>query len=271
MAQPPPDIVSLAERRSEARRQRDYATSDELRDQLLAAGWEVLDRAGGSDLQPVPVAPAASVLTASILIDGVWAEDAARFRASVERHVPTGTVELVGIPAGESFALTRNAALAEATADVVVLVDTSLELTGDVVTLLVDALADPTVALAGPFGLVTADLCDYEERTEGDVAAIQGYCLAARRADLLAIGALRETFAYYRNADIDLSFRLRTQGPGLYTQDVRRAVAVGADRCARHTHRAWEETPPDERDRLSRRNMGKIHDRFFTRRDLTVP
>jgi GT2 family glycosyltransferase len=119
--------------------------------------------------------------------------------------------------------------------------------------------------VAGPFGLTTSDLRDYEERTEADVAAVQGYCLAARRSDLLAVGGFREAFAYYRNADIDLSLRLRSHG-----QAVRRAVAVGAERCRRHAHRAWEATPPDERDRLSRRNMARVLRRFGDRRDLAV-
>src|SRR5207248_167495 len=116
----------------------------------------------------------------------------------------------------------------------VVLVDTSLEITGDLLGAVVAALDDPTVAVTGPYGLVTDDLCDYEERTAGDVAAVQGYCLAARRADLVSAGGVRESFTFYRNADIDLSLRLRT-----LREPVRRAVAVGAEHCRRHSHRAW--------------------------------
>jgi GT2 family glycosyltransferase len=123
------------------------------------------------------------------------------------------------------------------------------------------------VAVAGPFGLASADLREYEERTEGEVTAVQGYCLAARRSDLLAIGGVRESFAFYRNADIDTSLRLRTSGT-----EVRRAVAVGADRCRRHTHRAWEATSSEERDGLSRRNLRRVLDRFGERvADLAVP
>jgi hypothetical protein len=78
---------------------------------------------------------------------------------------------------------------------------------------------------------------------------------------------VRESFAFYRNADIDTSLRLRTLGP-----DLRRAVAVGVDLCRRHTHRAWEATPTEERDRLSRRNLRRILDRFGERvGDLAVP
>jgi GT2 family glycosyltransferase len=121
------------------------------------------------------------------------------------------------------------------------------------------------VAVAGPYGLTTADLCDYEERTAGDVAAIQGYCLAARRADLLALGGVQERFVWYRNADIDISLRLRTM-----SAPTRRAVAIGAEHCRRHVHRAWEATPEAQRGDLSRHNMGIVHEVFFGRKDLTV-
>jgi hypothetical protein len=95
---------------------------------------------------------------------------------------------------------------------------------------------------------------------------VQGYCLAARRADLVAAGGVQEAFTWYRNADIDVSLRLRTLGDGL-----RRAVAVGAEHCVRHTHRAWDATPEAERGDRSRHNMGIVHEVFFGRKDLTVP
>ena len=45
-----PEIVELAERRSRARAERDFETSDRLRDELAAAGWQMRDRADGYDL-----------------------------------------------------------------------------------------------------------------------------------------------------------------------------------------------------------------------------
>jgi hypothetical protein len=205
----------------------------------------------------------------SFLVDTAgWPHDAARFLASLDRHAGGRSVEVVAADrAAAGFGGAQNAALAKASGEIVVIVDTSLELTGDLLGALVAALDDPTVAVAGPFGLATGNLCDYEERTAGDVAAVQGYCLAARRADLLAIGGVRERFTWYRNADIDVSLRLRT----LREPPVRRAVAVGAERCARHTHRAWEATPEADRGELSRHNMGIVHEVFFERKDLAVP
>jgi hypothetical protein len=203
----------------------------------------------------------------SVLLEtSAWPEDADRFLASLDRHGGDRPVQVVPVHQGEAgFGQAHNEALVKAAGDIVVVVDTSLELTGDLLGALTAALADPTVAVAGPFGLATADLCDYEERAAGDVAAIQGYCLAARRADLTAIGGVQESFRWYRNADIDVSLRLRT-----LTTPNRRAVAVGAEFCTRHVHRAWEATPEAQRGELSRHNMGIVHEVFFGREDLTV-
>ena len=48
--QAPLEIVAIAERRVAARAERDFETSDRLRDELAAAGWEMRDRSDGYDL-----------------------------------------------------------------------------------------------------------------------------------------------------------------------------------------------------------------------------
>jgi cysteinyl-tRNA synthetase len=48
----PPEAVALAERRDEARRARDWAEADRLRDELRALGWEVRDGPDGPELVP---------------------------------------------------------------------------------------------------------------------------------------------------------------------------------------------------------------------------
>ncbi|MGH9010582.1 MAG: CysS/YqeB C-terminal domain-containing protein [Acidimicrobiia bacterium] len=259
------DAWALVEQRRRAREARDYRLADELRDRIAALGFEVLDTPDGTELIPAAAPPA----EVSVLVDTEgWPEDAARFLASFDRHRGDSAVEVVPANQGPDlgFGAAKNRALARAGGNLVVLVDTSLEITGDLLGALAAALGDPTVAVAGPFGLVSADLRDYEERTAGDVVAVQGYCLAARRADLVAVGGVRESFAFYRNADIDLSLRLRT-----LHDPVRRAVAVAAEHCRRYSHRAWEATPEAERAELSRRNMRRVHKRFLGREDLTVP
>jgi cysteinyl-tRNA synthetase len=49
-AEAPAEIVELAERRGRARAERDFETSDRLRDELAAAGWQMRDRSDGYDL-----------------------------------------------------------------------------------------------------------------------------------------------------------------------------------------------------------------------------
>ena len=43
----PPDVADLAERRAMARAERDFETSDRLRDELAAHGWQMRDEPGG--------------------------------------------------------------------------------------------------------------------------------------------------------------------------------------------------------------------------------
>ena len=50
----PAELVALAEARAAARRARDFAESDRLREEIAAAGWEVRDVPGGFELVPLP-------------------------------------------------------------------------------------------------------------------------------------------------------------------------------------------------------------------------
>ena len=46
----PPEAVELADARETARRERDWAEADRLRDELRAMGWEVRDGGAGPEL-----------------------------------------------------------------------------------------------------------------------------------------------------------------------------------------------------------------------------
>jgi hypothetical protein len=146
----------------------------------------------------------------------------------------------------------------------VVVVDTSVEPIGDIVTPLVGALDDASVGVAGGFGLVSGDLRSFEDGSAGDVTAIGGYVIAFRRADAAARGPLDERFRFYRNLDVWWSLVLRDEGEGT---PPRRAVAVEIP-AIRHEHRGWTSVPDAERARLSKRNFYRVLDRFGARRDL---
>jgi cysteinyl-tRNA synthetase len=52
-AQAPPEVRDLAERRVEARAERDFEGADRLREEIARLGWEVRDGAGGFQLLPL--------------------------------------------------------------------------------------------------------------------------------------------------------------------------------------------------------------------------
>jgi len=180
---------------------------------------------------------------------------------------PEVALEVVRTSARLGWAAALNIGLRRAAGEIVVVMDTSIEPTGDVVTPLVAVLADPEVAVAGAFGLRSADLRKFEEVVDGDAAAIEGYLLAARRADVAAAGPLDEGFRFYRNLDIWWSLVLRDRGQGV---PPRRAAVVAGLPLVRHEHRGWTSVPEAERDRLSKRNFYRFLDRFRDRLDLSV-
>ena len=145
---------------------------------------------------------------------------------------------------------------------VTVLLDTSLEPTGDFLAPLIAAFDDPSVGIAGGWGVTSTDGRHFEEAPPGEVDAIEAYCLAVRREALRAIGGFDRRFRYYRNADLDFSFAVRDAGW--------RAVRTALLPLAQHAHRGYAELPEEERERLSRRNFYRFLDHWGDRPDLLL-
>ena len=181
--------------------------------------------------------------------------------------------ELIRTSASLGRAAALNIGIRRARAPIVVFLDTSIEATDDLVAPLVAALEDPAVAVAGPFGLVSEDLRRFEEVPSpadhpAEVAAVQGYVMAFRRADAAGRGPLDEAFRYYRNLDIWWSFVLRDEGEG---RPPRRAVVVPDLPLVRREPWAWTSRREADRDRLSKRNFYRFLDQFRDRLELAVP
>ncbi|HUE68108.1 MAG TPA: glycosyltransferase [Candidatus Acidoferrum sp.] len=252
----------------------------------------MVDSAEGSELQaikaphrtePRPTVRAVSLLT---VLHG-WRADAERWLLAVFTHTRTDFEALVVDNSGDpriagwlegrvaerlrvirldpplGFAAAANSGIEAAAGDVIVLFDPGVELTGDAISPLVEALSDPAVVIAGPFGLRgKGTLKEFEESAGPEVDAIEGYCMAFRRADALAVGGFDPRFRFYRMADVELSFRLRDRGG--------KAIVVPGLPLERHEHRLWESTEPAERERLSKRNTYRFLDRWRDREDLLV-
>jgi hypothetical protein len=255
-------------------------------------------RYGRSVSVPARLDQPASGLATVVLIATDWPADLDRALAALRQQAPAGTevVVVADVPSaaqeaslsdlggaaagvgGSPIEVVRtserlgqaaaiNIGIRRASAEVVIVLDTSVEPTGDIVTPLVDALGDPTVAVAGGWGIVSGDLRHFEDAPPGDVDAIEGYCLAFRRSDAAARGPLDEHFRFYRNLDIWWSLVLRDEGEGTAP---RRAVALPDLPALRHEHRGYLALAAGDRDRLSKRNFYRILDRFGRRTDLLL-
>jgi hypothetical protein len=259
----------------------------------LVAGELV--RYGASRNVPSRLEEPPTGLATIVLVATDWPDDLARALAGLRASAPAGTSVVIAAdapsdaqaaaleampgpdegaaPSAEvvwtserlGHAAALNIAIRRASGPIVIVMDTSVEPTGDIVTPLVQALEDPTVGVAGGWGIVSNDLRKFEDAPPGDVDAIEGYLQAFRRADYLARGPLDERFRFYRNLDIWWSLVLRDEGEG---NPPRRAFSATDLAATRHEHRGWTSLPDEERDRQSKRNFYRIIDRFGARRDL---
>lgn len=286
------EAEGLLRQRVRLRLAKDFEEADALRERLRAGGWDVVDSAHGSELQalkapPSTDQPAPRAVTLLTVVQG-WKPDAERWLLSVFTHCKADFEALIVDNSGDTriaawlegraaerfrfialdpplgFGSAVNAGIDAAAGDVVVLFDPSIEITGDAVSPLIEALADPAVAVAGPYGLRGQGTLKEFERSAGpEVDAIEGYCMAFRRADAQALEGFDPSFRFYRIADIEFSFRLRDRGG--------KAIAVSGLPLEKHEHQVWEATDPKERNRLSKRNMYRFLDRWGERTDLLVP
>jgi GT2 family glycosyltransferase len=193
-----------------------------------------------------------------VCIDDPVDDDASQRIAGLERVVHVPLRDGVGWAAG------RNLGLRLATGRTAVVIDTSVELEGDALARVDELLDDPTVGLAGAWGVRTSDAFHFEESSgEGGVHGVHGveaYLMAARRSTWRDAGLFDPKFRFYRNADIDQSFRVRAAGL--------RTVVDPSLAVVRHEHRLWASTPEAERDELSRKNFFRFRDHWAERTDL---
>lgn len=284
----------LARERARRRAFGDYAAADALREQIHGLGFEVIDRPDGYDLiestveaparlrvedvESVLDRPATEDWSVQWLAEG-WPEDVSRGIESFRRHqrgravhhvvveaVPSEAawpedVEVIPLDRDPGFGAARNAGLRRSAGRRVMVVDGSIEATGDVFGPLEEALADSTVGIAGPFGLATDDLREFRESPGPEVDGLESHLMALRREVLERGVEFNPRYRFFRWADVELSFRLRELGL--------RAIRVEMP-VSRHPHRRWEALPPERRDALSRRNFYRFLDRFRGRTDLLV-
>ena len=158
----------------------------------------------------------------------------------------------------------RNAGLLRSQGRIVILLGNNVEVAGDIFTPIAAALADPEVGVCGGWGVRSGDLRNFESAPGPDVDAVEAYLMAFRRADLQRVGLLDEKYRFYRHLDLDFSLRFSDLGQRVIVIPELKAATL------QHEHRLWNNTPPDERDRKSKRNFYRFLHRWGDRRDLLL-
>jgi cysteinyl-tRNA synthetase len=182
--------------------------------------------------------------------------------AIVERDSVPESPTVIGTTERLGWADAVNLGMRRAHGELIVLLDTSLEPTGDWAAPLLAAFDDPAVGIAGGWGVRSGDGRQFEDAPPGEVDAVEGYCLAVRRETLRTAGQFDQKFRWYRNADLDFSFQARAAGW--------RAVRTGPLPLTRHEHRGYAALDEAERTRLSKRNFYRFLRRWGDRRDLLL-
>ena len=162
------------------------------------------------------------------------------------------------------FAAGRNATMRVSRGHVIVLMDTSIEVKGDIWTPLATTLADPLVGVVGPYGLVTEDLRDFHESPGPQVDAVEGYLMAFRRTLLSEVGWIDEKFRFYRLMDIFYSFFFKAAGYRAMT------VPHMVESLEKHPHREWYSLSEDEQRTKSKKNYDIFRDRWHHGESLLV-
>jgi cysteinyl-tRNA synthetase len=162
------------------------------------------------------------------------------------------------------FAAGRNATVKASRGRYLVLLDTSIELNGDIWSELDEVLSEEKVGVAGPYGLVTTDLREFQEASGPEVDAIEGYMLAFRRELWSQIGPIDEKFRFYRLMDIYLSFFFKAAGfQAVTTPQVEK-------RIIKHPHLEWYSLSEEEQRTKSKKNYDLFRARWHHGESLLV-
>ena len=164
-------------------------------------------------------------------------------------------------PVGEAEA--RNAGLNRSLGQYILILDSSIELTGDVFTPLAETLSNSEVGITGLRGLLSEDMRHFEETSELEVEAIAGSCMAFRRSLLKRAGFFDERFRFPYYMDIDFNFAVRDCGKS--------ALVIPGLPARSYPQQEFNAKLSDaERTRLTKRNFYRFLDKWGHRDDLLL-
>jgi hypothetical protein len=291
----PDSVHELAKARLAARAERNFVLSDQLRDEIAALGFEVVDVAGGYELRPKkrfptyestrdirPINSGKFEITVAMIVDG-FHEDAVTTIKTIKEHSQCAIAILVvgdpGVLVNELDSRTSlvqltedfgwgesaNALLRNVTSEFIVIMDPSTRFIGDAITpVLAELKKREFVAVGWRGGLVNLedDWRSVDDKGAGEVDVLFSYFLAMHREDALAARGFSNRALYYRNADIEFSLNLRHSNGRLLQMD----LPLEQDR-----HHGYHDTDAEYRDAQSKKNYDRILERFRGKTAILSP
>jgi hypothetical protein len=291
----PDSVHELAKARLAARAERNFALSDQLRDEIAALGFEVVDSAGEYELRPKkrfpvyestrdirPINSGKFEITAAIIVEG-FHEDAVTCIESIKAHSQCAIAILViGDPGilvdqldsrtslvqvNENFGWgeNANALLRNVTSEFIIIMDPSTTFTGDAITpVFAELQKREFVAVGWRGGLVNLEdeWRSTEDKGAGEVDVLFSYFMAMHREDALAVRGFSNRALFYRNADIEFSLTLRHGNGRLLQMDL--PLEQGR-------HHGYHDSEPEYRESQSKKNYDRILERFRGKTAILSP
>ena len=287
-------VRQLAEARLDARSARDFAKADALRQEILQAGYEVLDVDGGFDFRikaayitypfPRDIRPidTSDDVTVAMIIDG-YTDDAVETVKSIKAHATCGIVllsigdagtlveemddhtYLIALNPGASWGEAANALLNKINSKYIILMDPSTRFTGDAIAPVVAELEKGEYAAVGwRGGLINVEdeWRSVDDKGIGEVDVLFSYFMALNREYVLEAGGFNARALYYRNADIEFSLKLRHAGGRLLQMEI--PLEQGR-------HHGYHDTDPEYRELQSKKNYDRILERFRGKSAILSP
>ena len=284
----------LAKERLAARAAKDFAKADQLRDEIAALGFEIVDVAGGYEFRPISLYPTYSStrdvkqisikgeIALAMIVDG-FIDDAVATVKNIQSHSDVEIVALVttdpGALVGEIDSRTKlvalsenfgwgecaNALLKNVSSKYLIIMDPSTRFTGDAITpVLAELNKGEYNAVGWRGGLVNTEdeWRSVDDKGAGEVDVLFSYFMALDRSDALSADGFNNRAIYYRNADIEFSLKLRHSNGRLLQMDLP---------LEQIKHHGYYDADPEFREVQSKKNYDRILERFRGKNAILSP
>ena len=290
----PDSVTALAQARMDARAAKDFALADKYRDELLQAGFEVVDVAGGYELKPkkpyITLAYPRDIrtidlekdVTVGLIVDG-FTEDALETVKAIKANSDCGVAiisigdagslfeqmdkrtYLISVNPGAAWGDCANVFLEKVQSKYVIIMDPSTRFTGDAITPVVQELEKGDyVAVGWRGGLVNTDdeWRSVDDKGSGEVDVLFSYFMAFNRLAMIEVGGFNPRALYYRNADIEYSLKIRQAGGKLLQMELP---------LVQERHHGYHDVDPEYRDVQSKKNYDRILEKYRGKSAILSP